>query len=140
MIEFGPVGEEDIRAVIDTPHPVTASEFENAGVVAADLLAHLQLEDTAALACTIDGKLAFIAASFQHSEEARSTMFLAVDGVDNKKLALGARKWGREEHERFPGKHAISMSYSTHPMRDRFFAALGFKKVGEGENHVVFAD
>jgi hypothetical protein len=141
MIEIRPACPKDAGILLANLHPVTRSEMENAGIPEENKTPFLKdiIAIPGASAAYVDGMLAFIAASRPYTPQAHTTTFLMAV-CDDRSLALAARRWGRFERAAHPGKKAVIFSYSTHPDRDRFFAAFGMRKVSERPRFTVFSD
>jgi hypothetical protein len=120
---------------------MTRNEFENANVLPRFTLAHLRTFATApgASAVLVDGSLAAVAYSTPIADRKRATGFAAARS-NGRKLVLAARRWAAHERQKHPTVEFVSASFSTHPERDRFMAALGMRKVAEHPAFTVFSD
>lgn len=143
MIALRRATRYDVRALKENGlHPISQSEVESVGFDLKETCTYLDwlVANGTATACDIDGVLAFIAASSPFAEKVRQTSFIAAKGAEGWKLALGARRWRKAEKAAYPGNALEATSYSRHPLRDRFFAAIGAHKVGEGPGYARFSD
>ena len=141
MIEIRPCQEGDARALFDDLHPITRQEGEAYKVFGAALYPHIRdtSERAGARTGVIDGRVAFIAASgvLRLEERTRRTSFVMAQ-CDGRKLAIAARKWAKMERADYPGWSFSVTSYSLHPLRDRFFAALGLRYKGGRPGFALF--
>jgi hypothetical protein len=119
-------------------HPITRQEADAYKVFGEDFypfVAALTARE-GAKTCVIDGKVAFIAAS-RPGPRGRRTSFLMAKS-NGRKLAIAARQWAKEERMAFPHTKFEVCSYSLHPLRDRFFAALGLAPKVQREGFALF--
>ena len=141
MIEIRPSAEAD--ALYMTLHlcGFSRDEIASVGIPPENVLGHVrQLASSHwTKVVVIDGAPAIMARSFPFTPHQRTTQFVAAE-CDPRKLAIGARRWAIEERGRFPGKGFVARSYSLHPARDRFMAALGMSKIDESPAFATFSD
>jgi hypothetical protein len=141
MITIRPSLPEDAHEIFTNLGDFTRDELDNCGISDQHLYSHLQ--DVAAspdaMAVLLDGKIAVLAASSALKNGARQTSFFAA-ACERHKITFAARRWAALARAMYPGVGFVSVSYSRHPARDRFLAALGMRKIDETPRYCVFAD
>ena len=139
MIEIRPCQMADAPELYANLHPITRQEADAYKVFGESFypfVAELAAREGARTG-VVDGKVAFIAASRPVGKNRRTSFLMAK--VDGRKLALAARLWAKRERAAFPGAAFEVCSYSLHPLRDRFFAALGLAPKAQREGFAIFA-
>ena len=142
MIAVRPATTNDAYDLCLNLHSMTRSETDNAGIALDRLLDRVKGAAAAPGACAVDvdGDLAIIAWSAPLGPGRRATMFLAATCKDGRKLTIAARRWAARERAAHPRVEFVSTTFSTHPQRDRFLAALGMRKISERPGFALFSD
>ena len=140
MITSRPTTIEDVLAILNDPSEVTESEMGSAfaGRDIEPIMRELLCIGRADTISNDDERM-FILGHFPECGARRTWCIMSKHtdscGLETMLAVRGAVERVLQEH---PTDTFVSVSSSKHPKRDRFFAVLGFHKIGESDGFATF--